>query len=197
MNPKIKTIAKDTGKMYALSPLFWMGLMLILFNAFQPLAKASLTKDDLGDTTEAFTLYPVIMDEPYKTERASYAYHISGGDKDFVKLLQAENGAWTHDSRHVIPYRLCWTWGAWNRGVLPNQANCWQSTGHFVKTHYDYGFCGMSDGYKKHIVDDPRFLDDWEWQIEQCYNEYVAGTTFHGWNHRHARWNGEFIAYNN
>jgi hypothetical protein len=56
MNQKIKKIAKDTGKMYARSLLFWAGMILILFNAFQPLAKAELTKDDLGDATGAFSL---------------------------------------------------------------------------------------------------------------------------------------------
>lgn len=161
-------------------------------------AKANtFTKDDLGEPINAFLLYPVVMDEPYKTERASYAYQISGGDRDFVKMLQAENGAWTHDSKHPLPYALCWTWDSFNRGVLPNQKACWNNPDRFTKTHYDYGFCGMSDGYKKHIVDDPRFLSDWKWQIEQCYNEYKAGTRFYGFDKRYERWNGEFVAYDN
>lgn len=152
-----------------------------------------LTSEDMGKPAGQFPLYPVIMDEGYKTERASYAYNISGGDKDFVKLLNSENGAWTHDDRHGVSYMLCWTWDSWNRGVLPNQEWCWRQDEKFSRVHYDHGFCGMSDGYKKQIVDDPRFYEDWKWQIGQCYKQYKIGTTFYGWGHRNSRWIGEFV----
>ena len=118
--------------------------------------------------------------------RASYAYKISE-DKDFVLLLNAENRLWREGEKHAIPYKLCWTWDAWNKGVLPNQAWCAKQRGVFWRTHYDYGFCGVSDGYYKNIVDDIRFKTDWRWQIEQCYQLYKRGTRFYAWKHRVSR----------
>lgn len=152
-----------------------------------------------------FQLEPLVeAGEAYKDERASYAYEYSNYDKDFVLLLNAENGAWTHDSRHYSDYMLCWTWESWERGVLPNQEWCnslpyeFRSpdgrAGVWWKRHYDYGFCGMSDGYKKHITDNPKFKTDWKWQVEQCHNEYTKGTRFYGWEHRFER--GTNIIFN-
>jgi len=117
-----------------------------------------------------------------------------------VLLLNAENGAWTHDSEHGKSYRLCWTWKAWAGGVLPNQTDCWGGLDHngsdnFVKVHNDHGFCGVSDGYYKHIYENPRFKSDWKWQIEQCHSLYKGGTKFYGWDHREER--GKNIIFNN
>lgn len=131
-----------------------------------------------------------------QNEYATYAYSISQKDKDFVLLLNAENQKWNYKEKHKKGYKLCWTWDHWKIGKLPNQLSCnaFSSNEKFYRTHYDYGFCGMSDGYKKHITDDPRFLTDWRWQIDQCYKEYKAGTRFYGWEQRHER--GKFVKFN-
>ena len=122
---------------------------------------------------------------PAMQKKIDYAYHISEGDKTFVALLEAENSAWTHDLKHTAPYWLCWNHQAFENKRAPNQEfnqhRCRDGQdGWFWRKHYDFGFCGTGDGYKKHIVDDPRFFSDWKWQMEQCLDMYRTGTTFHG-----------------
>lgn len=51
---------------------------------------------------------------------------------------------------------------------------------YYWKTHWDYGFCGISDGYKESTFKDKRMFTDWKWQMEQCYKMYKDGTTFYG-----------------
>jgi len=87
--------------------------------------------------------------DDHVNEVLSYAYEISD-DKDFVRLLVAENGRVQIDTIGI--------------------------TG-------DIGFCQVSSYYHPKIVNDPRFLTDWKWQIDQCYNLYKNGTTFHGASH--------------
>lgn len=100
----------------------------------------------------------VIIDpeEPYKNEIASYAYEYSQKDKDFVLLLNAENGAWTHDRLHPVKYERDGKW--WS----------------------DYGLCGISAYYHTE-----KFLEakegDWKKGVELCYDLYKQGTTFYGW----------------
>jgi len=80
------------------------------------------------------------------------AYEISGGDKDFVYLLEAESGTWTIDRK--------------SKKVGSNG-------------YYDYGFAQINKGFHKEIVNDPRFFKDPYWQIQQAYKLYKGGTRFY------------------
>lgn len=136
------------------------------------------------------------MGEAHKNERASYAYEISGYDKDFVLTLNAENGAWTENERHGLPYSRCWSWERWNSNLNPTGSmRC-----EFWRKHYDYGLCGMSDYYKRESVNNPNF-SSWKWQVERCHEIYtdainrgVIKTKFYGYNHRYAR--GKNVIFN-
>lgn len=83
----------------------------------------------------------------------NYAYEISNQNKTFVYLLKAENG-------NISP-----------QTVHDNGANA-------VGT--DHGLCGISDYYHPEIVNDPRFLSDWQWQVRECYRLFTGGTKFYG-----------------
>lgn len=80
------------------------------------------------------------------------ASRISGNDIDFLALLDAENGLWTPTRKHAIN----------NNGSS------------------DWGFCGINDRWHPEITNDPKFLTDPEWQLEQCYRLYKGGTAFYG-----------------
>lgn len=88
--------------------------------------------------------------------KIQYAYDLGG--LDFVLLLEAENGAWTHTRRHDPTLNAI--------GV-------------------DWGLCGTNDHFHPEIVHNPKFLTDWKWQMEQCYRLWKQGTTFYGWKRRH------------
>jgi len=47
------------------------------------------------------------------------------------------------------------------------------------------GFCGISYPWHKDIIEDPRFLSDPYWQLEQCWRLYSGGTRFYGYDVRH------------
>lgn len=115
--------------------------------------------------------YSVIVDpaEPYKNERASYAYDISDGDKDFVLLLNSENGSWSHTTKSTQKYFRDGQW--WS----------------------DEGMCQVSRYYHLSIILDPQW-EDWRYQVDKCLELYRGGTTFHGWKHRHER--GKNIVFN-
>lgn len=81
-----------------------------------------------------------------------YAWEISNNMR-FIYLLTAENGQYNHDRVH------------------PNHANT-------VGT--DRGYCGINDYYHPTIINDPRFLSDWKWQMRECLRLYQNGTTFYG-----------------
>lgn len=85
-----------------------------------------------------------------------YAGKISNCDLGFLKMLEGENGLWTHDRKHP-------TLGA--------------------NGYYDYGFCGTNAGYHPEIYNDPRFYSDPHWQLDECYKMYMTGTTFYSIKH--------------
>lgn len=84
------------------------------------------------------------------------ASEISGNDKTFLALLDAENGLWT-------PTR--------------------KSTAVGSNGYRDVGFCQINPGFHPKIFYDKRFLTDPKWQLEQCYKLYLGGTTFYGRRH--------------
>lgn len=89
---------------------------------------------------------------PEQQEKVHYAWEISK-DPDFVYLLEAENGLWTHTRRHDPENNVV--------GV-------------------DWGLCGTNDYWHPQRVNDPRFMTDWKWQVRECLTMYNGGTTFYG-----------------
>lgn len=80
------------------------------------------------------------------------AAEISGNDIDFLALLDAENGLWTHDRKHTTN----------SNGTV------------------DWGFCGINSYYHPEVTNDERFFSDPYWQIQKCYDYYIGGVTFYG-----------------
>ena len=114
-------------------------------------------------------------------ERVDYAWSKTL-DPNFIYLLQVENGQWTEDRRHNLSYYLC---HSWKTGQIVDFSRCGDSKNFYWKSHWDRGFCGISDGWYAHIVSDPRFTQDWKWQIDQCYTLYKGGTRFYGADRLH------------
>ena len=52
-----------------------------------------------------------------------------------------------------------------------------------------HGFCGISYPWHKEIIEDPRFLTDPRWQLEQCWRLYSGGTRFYAFDVRHKHFN--------
>jgi hypothetical protein len=104
----------------------------------------------------------VLVGEPYKDERATYAWNYSNCDKDFVLLLNAENGSWSEKTVSQIKYK--------RNG----------------KYYSDVGICQVSKFYHPHIVSHPNW-NDWRHQIQVCYDLYKKGTRFYGWENRKQR----------
>jgi len=108
------------------------------------------------------TKAPYIQDGGYKNERISYAWEVSNHDKDFILLLNSENGAWSETTKSGIRY--------WRDG----------------KYYEDSGICQISTYYHPEITNHKQF-PDYKFQIEQCYKLYKSGTRFYGWEFRHLR----------
>lgn len=75
-----------------------------------------------------------------------FAYKASKWDEDFVETLDCENWWWTPDRQSDYIN------GSWRR-------------------EQSYWFCQMHLPFKKHIIEDPRFLDPY-WQITKCLELY-------------------------
>jgi hypothetical protein len=82
-------------------------------------------------------------------DRAEYAWKISKGDLGFVKLLDAENGAWTIDN---INYNRN---GTTDMGI------------------------GQINSIHSAIRNDPEWQTSWKKQVEVAYELYKGGTTFY------------------
>ena len=70
--------------------------------------------------------------------------------------MEAENGSWDHK----------------------RQSN-------YVKNgirEQSYGFCQIHKYYHPEIVNNEKFFNDQEWQLQQCYKLYKGGTIFYGKN---------------
>ena len=88
----------------------------------------------------------------YQRKWMNEAWNMSH-NKEFMYMLKAENGTFNHDRIHDPSNNVV--------GV-------------------DWGFCGTNDHYHADIVNNPLFFSDPMWQLEQCYEMYLGGTTFHG-----------------
>jgi len=44
---------------------------------------------------------------------------------------------------------------------------------------HGWGFCGFDDRWWGKIINDPRFFNDPEWQLNQCWEKFQGGTRFY------------------
>ena len=91
---------------------------------------------------------------PEQNEKIAYAYKISGHNKEFIYVLNGENGLFDHTRVH------------------DSSANT---------IGVDYGLCGINSYFHPQIVNDPKF-QDWKWQMDTCYQLWDGGVTFYGYN---------------
>lgn len=84
------------------------------------------------------------------------AWEISGYDKEFMYMLASENGLFNADRQSEYINK---------KGIREPS----------------WGFCQIHAGYHPHIVNDPRFLSDPEWQLHQCKKLWDGGTVFYGY----------------
>ena len=94
------------------------------------------------------------------------AWKISGGHRDFILTLKAENG-------RIDPLL---------------QSYYYNKAGHREPS---YGFCQIHSRFHPDIVGDERFFTDPHWQLDQCwrlYSDYerrgIVGKRFYGYNNR-------------
>ena len=88
------------------------------------------------------------------------AWEVSGGDWDFIRTLEAENGVRN-------PHRQSWVISkSWVR-----EDSRW--------------FCQLHRAWHSDIVDDPRFWESPKRQMEQCWKKYKWWTRFYGYDVRH------------
>lgn len=109
-----------------------------------------------------WTIDPVDLtyDAPDQEPIAEYAYRVSGGDKDFLYTLRAENGTFDPDRRSDII-------GA--------------------NGYYDMGLCQLNYQWHSDFIDSPDF-QDWKKQVEYCWQVFSKRPgAFYGYFKRHAQ----------
>jgi hypothetical protein len=74
---------------------------------------------------------------------------------DFIRKITGENGALAHDRQSTIPRT--------GEGSLNGYEDSW-------------GYCQMYRVYQAKYLEDPRFWNDKEWQMNLCYEKYKNGT---------------------
>jgi hypothetical protein len=97
----------------------------------------------------------------FQNEVMQYAFYTSNLDKEFLYMLKSENG-------NISP-----TTKSKSCATIKGVEGCF----------YDYGFCQMNEYYQKEIVSDPKFFEDWHWQVDQCHRlwENRKPTTFYAY----------------
>ena len=134
--------------------------ILGVFSAASAHAAGSGSTPSDGETELEFKIIKKGAPEEMQ-ERIDYAWDVSGHDKRFIFLLEAENGSWSEDTKSSIGY---WRWDKASKSR---------------KKFYDYGICQISEFYHKAVVEDERF-QDWRRQVEVCRKKYKGGTKFYG-----------------
>jgi hypothetical protein len=83
------------------------------------------------------------------------AYELSGCDKEFLYMIEGENGNWDIKER--------------SRVVQDG------------KREDSWGLCQLNRQWHSKVVDDPRYKTDPKFQIESCYTKFKGGTKFYGY----------------
>jgi len=93
---------------------------------------------------------------------------------EFTALVLSENGSGLPDKQSDV-----WLWN-WNVRASKKSPIC-NSSEDKSQCHRErsYGFCQININFHKEIVNDPRFLQDERWQMEQCYRLYKKGVAFY------------------
>ena len=93
--------------------------------------------------------------EPYKVDALKLACKVSNCDLNFIRKITGENGSLAHDKQSGVPRT--------GKGSLNGKEDSW-------------GYCQMYRVYQAKYLDDSRFWNDKEWQMNVCYEKYKGGT---------------------
>lgn len=109
-------------------------------------------------------------------EMLSLAWDVSGGDKEFIYMIETENSQWRADRQSEVYLR-------WDNGdVVVCRKDNWADE---CKREQSFGFCQIHKLYHPDTVNDKRFFTDERWQMEQCYSKFIGGAAFFGYrDHR-------------
>jgi len=98
-----------------------------------------------------------------------YACDVSNYDVDFILTLNAEMGSWNWQGRSRVIQK------DWN--VEPSFWMC--------QVHYKYHKKTIYENLPFNRIKESKFLTDWKYQIETCYQLYKWGTKMYGYNVRY------------
>jgi len=93
------------------------------------------------------------------TKFINIAYQISDGDLDFMAMIEGES---------------------WRDPYI--QSSCITEKG---TRETSYWLCQMNSIWHSEVIDDPRFYEEIDRQIEQCYKKRKGGTKFYGYKPQH------------
>lgn len=99
-----------------------------------------------------------------------HAYLISNWDRDYILLLNAENGDWNTQLQ--------------SKGLLSNGQR--EKSRWLCQVHY-YDHPEVYDNLPLDRIMESRFLTDWKYQIEVCYKLYKEWVPFFAFDHRYQR----------
>lgn len=98
-----------------------------------------------------------------------YACEVSNYDVDFILTLQHENGSRdTKKQSNVV-----------SKGV--REPSYW-----LCQMHYRFHKKDVYENLPYSRIGESRYMSDWRYQIETCWNKYKAGTTFYGYFYRYS-----------
>lgn len=98
-----------------------------------------------------------------------YACDVSNYDVDFILTLNAEMGSWNWQGRSRVIQK------DWN--IEPSFGLC--------QVHYKYHKKTIYENLPFHRIKESKFLTDWKYQIETCYQMHKWGTKMYGYNVRY------------
>jgi len=159
---KVRPIENKLGRFIGIVFLT-VTFILILIGNF---AKPPVIAEELPIQVQAIEEDLTLVDTPWRTvpklengspeqnEKLAYAYKISGYSRDFIYVLNGENGLWTHDRIH-------------------------DSSANTIGT--DMGF-GINSYFHPEIVNDPKFWNDWRWNIDRTFQLWDSGVKFYGYS---------------
>lgn len=98
-----------------------------------------------------------------------YACDVSNYDVDFILTLNAEMGSWDWQGRSRVIQK------DWKRE--PSFGLC--------QVNYKYHKKTIYENLPFNRIKESKFLTDWKYQIETCYEMYKWGTKMYGYNVRH------------
>ncbi len=110
--------------------------------------------DGVGDPAKGFWDWKHAT-EPYKKDAMKMACRVSNCNMDFLRKITAENGSLAHNSQSTVPRT--------GEGSLNGREDSW-------------GYCQMYRPDQGEWLNNPKFWNDPEWQMAECFEKWRTGT---------------------